>query len=107
MEDELKPCPFCGGQATIKTTKTSFSYGCKSCRINTEWSSKVTESERMRLARMWNTRKPITNVINELHNAGGVDGSDDWACGYDSAINFAIETVEEITGISYEEVVDK
>ncbi|HDY90015.1 MAG TPA: restriction alleviation protein, Lar family [bacterium] len=34
MPDELKPCPFCGGEAeAINVSDTTWKIGCKNCHI--------------------------------------------------------------------------
>ena len=45
MSEELKPCPFCGGEAVLDTRKTvtthieyeNYRAGCHNCGIMTEW----------------------------------------------------------------------
>ena len=62
---ELKPCPFCGGQARKKETYLVaedgpkvklYTVGCENCVI--EFSCLYDESVAIKL---WNTRKPMDN----------------------------------------------
>lgn len=53
MSEELKPCPFCGGE--VKTDRSSniigFQVYCAPCRIQTAWERTMEEA-----ARRWNRR---------------------------------------------------
>lgn len=62
---ELKPCPFCGGEAI----KSAFSWGnihdeytiqCTVCGARTTVLKSEEATER------WNTRKPMDNIVAEL-----------------------------------------
>ena len=50
--DKLKPCPFCGGEATLEDTSTGFGVICWNCQISTtmDWKSD-------KAIAIWNNRK--------------------------------------------------
>lgn len=58
MNIELKPCPFCGNEATLETfatvreRKPRYRVICKECRIETSWDN-FSEEEALNL---WNRR---------------------------------------------------
>lgn len=62
--DNLKPCPFCGGEAKVIENNSYtdiHSVICKNC---------FTESDRYqtqeKAIEAWNTRKPIEKILDEL-----------------------------------------
>lgn len=81
-ETKLKPCPFCGGEVTIaligdKNTRwfvtRGFGKNKCTCRVFMESeqmprdASKWTrETIKRELAKKWNTRKPMDNIVAEL-----------------------------------------
>ena len=62
----LKPCPFCGGEAKvcddIEYTVGGYWVECKDCHIQTP--SKINSKEAV--INYWNTRKPMEAVVAEL-----------------------------------------
>lgn len=76
-DTELKPCPFCGGEAKIVKycgKKTIVYVECTNClaymgnqRIMTSSNrgKEYFESEE-KLINAWNTRKPMDNIVEEL-----------------------------------------
>lgn len=75
MTDKLKPCPFCGKEATtseeeyikgrIKKLPRGVGWiGCQRCRVFMDY---VHGDRGKRLAiEAWNTRKPIDKVVKQL-----------------------------------------
>lgn len=63
---DLKPCPFCGGEAKvcddIEYTVGGYWIECKDCHIQTP--SKINGKEAV--INYWNTRKPMEAVVAEL-----------------------------------------
>lgn len=75
MNKELKPCPFCGGEAFEYYSGSQFEFCevvCKECGCR---SKGKTEAEAIEA---WNTRKPIDKVVealeDEYDNAGRLTG---------------------------------
>ena len=70
MNDKLLPCPFCGGEATLRksaffTCKTFAK--CKKCGARTlEYSSASMEDAEMNAIHSWNTRKPMERIVEQL-----------------------------------------
>lgn len=63
MNKELKPCPFCGGEAFEYYSGSQFEFCevvCKECGCR---SKRKTEAEAIKA---WNTRKPIDKVVEQL-----------------------------------------
>lgn len=67
---DLKPCPFCGGEAELfqhypyMRRRVVSSVCCKSCRANSgTWGRKDKAIE------TWNTRKPMEEMVAELEDA--------------------------------------
>lgn len=63
--EELKRCPFCGGEAELIKRKSNFPYihgvwciGCK-CRTSFEKSEEIAIEK-------WNNRKPVDDVLERL-----------------------------------------
>lgn len=64
----LKPCPFCGGEAIVLQNDDGYHYiGCKSaeCRGYVFYNY-VYYFTKERASEAWNTRKPIDEIIEQL-----------------------------------------
>ena len=92
--DQLKPCPFCGGEAELWDNKMEYRlYGvlCKECDCMTPYA--VTGEEAVEV---WNRREPIDKIVEQLGNA-----KDEFSGGtlqeeyYWRGINKAIEIVKK------------
>ena len=54
MENKYRACPFCGGEATLKTIQTPFAHGwvgCPACKIYKNWQHSPKEA-----IELWNRR---------------------------------------------------
>ena len=61
MNDELKPCPFCGGECEIErmgTNRVSMQYRCTECGCSLETGETVGSG----IGCMWNNRAEISPV---------------------------------------------
>lgn len=65
----LKPCPFCGGEAEVKKHNNRFTEWwqvfCTNCHI-TQCGSDYEYEYEYEAAAAWNTRKPMESVVTEL-----------------------------------------
>lgn len=58
---ELKPCPFCGGEATVYQDYTGyFVVQCRECGITT-----LKSTSRDMVEDVWNTRNPTVYEVND------------------------------------------
>lgn len=78
-EIKLKPCPFCGGEAHKRVgfpldpdglEMNMYVVGCKTCDIEFTW----LWDEKIAIE-LWNTRKPMENVIEEITRRDTTDGT--------------------------------
>ena len=59
--EELKPCPFCGGQAELRIVgiggyKTAYEVRCLNCGVGTDY-----DEDKQSVIDVWNTRSaPVT-----------------------------------------------
>lgn len=67
MSNDLKPCPFCGGEAELKCNTemggTQYQVKCKQCptTVGRFWFWKSEDA-----IEAWNARKPIDKTIEQL-----------------------------------------
>lgn len=75
---ELKPCPFCGGEAKLNkitggklfSRLTGFYVKCKTCRTSTGCELKEED-----VVEKWNTRKPMDQIVKQLEDVGNIQFS--------------------------------
>ena len=60
MEDRLKPCPFCGGEAKLNSSSPYF-VKCSKCFAK----SGVASTSAFAVIN-WNTRKPMDRIVEQL-----------------------------------------
>lgn len=67
---ELKPCPFCGGEAKVITGSCwlwQHAVECKDCGANTGYKSGISPSvAKNKAVEAWNRREPIDRIIQRL-----------------------------------------
>lgn len=67
---ELKPCPFCGGEAQLIRDRIGlWRVGCKKCKCMTTYQFDFGEGEEVsqkKAANVWNTRKPMERIVGQL-----------------------------------------
>ena len=71
MEDRLKPCPFCGGEARTRDLSIKIPYDgiahfveCCQCDVR----SGISFDGEQGAIETWNTRKPIDRIVEALEN---------------------------------------
>lgn len=79
MSDErLLPCPFCGGEAEVITTKTrqgqTSSVRCSkcSCKVTILKPAFYDGDVEKDTVEHWNTRKPMERIVEKLEEAKGI-----------------------------------
>lgn len=65
MKNELKPCPFCGGEARITDVFGRTGIVCKDCFAEMRGYLDMTPEE---MTRYWNTRKPMDRIVEQLES---------------------------------------
>lgn len=84
MSDErLKPCPFCGGEATIHKSKFGYGVMCKTpfcCNLTS------THDTKKEAIKTWNTRKPMERIVERLEQAESYSCSPQFSKGISRAI---------------------
>ena len=121
---ELKKCPFCGGEVCIELghnendenpmllwrIRSTNEYGgcvCRDIFIESyqfeEYEESQKEDAKERLIEMWNTRKPVEDVLERLEEVGGLKirviggrcNGKTLQLGYQKGIKNAFEIVKE------------
>lgn len=81
MTDKLKQCPFCGGEADTEWHHGYFGVRCKSCY------AEVTADGMNDAIELWNTRKSMDRIVEQLEEAKRDSNTDVYAYGaYKKAI---------------------
>ena len=60
---EIKSCPFCGGEAKVSDVFGRAGVVCKNCLSEMRGYLGMTNED---VVKIWNTRKPIDKVVEEL-----------------------------------------
>ena len=87
--EQLKKCPFCGGEAELTRNEVFYWFRCEKCDVDSGKGRTVDLAKER-----WNTRKPMENIIERIENEileELSDCGDDWFTA--EQINKAIEIV--------------
>lgn len=106
---KLKPCPFCGGEATIMQLDSGhYVIGCDDdymCLANINHKTMIFSSEEVAISH-WNTRKPMDRIVEQLEEELNLADKEkerclrenplqfDRAVGYVNGIRVAIEVIK-------------
>lgn len=75
-EIKLLPCPFCGGEAQLVRDRIGlWRVGCKKCDCTTTYQFGFGEGEEVsqkKAANVWNTRKPMERIVEQLEEMGNI-----------------------------------
>ena len=82
-EVELKPCPFCGGEAKINLFLGNYCVTCKECTGAIFPVRGMTKEEAIE---DWNTRKPMEQIVERLERQ------------QEEYCELAIEIIKEVGG---------
>ena len=101
MDDVLKPCPFCGGEAEIIDPDDIISVQCKSCQCGTNCYC----DERSAIAK-WNTRTPdLAALLDDPATLEAI--VEEWALNAGVSTNLinpreakaAIDVIKKVAGV--------
>lgn len=73
---------------------------CKICGAIMTIPASFRGNYRTELARKWNTRKPMQEILEELEEYPHGKYTDDYAKGFSVAVNIAINMVKEVGGMN-------
>lgn len=73
-DTELKPCPFCGGEAEEALCDWEPAIRCKSCHA-TVYREYLKQAEHAEVI-MWNTRKPMERIVAQLKDEAELSYAD-------------------------------
>lgn len=73
MEDRLKPCPFCGGEADTEWHHGYWGVRCENC------CAEVTADGMDDVIDKWNTRKPMDRIVEQLKEVSFVETVEEYA----------------------------
>ena len=101
-EIKLLPCPFCGGKAFIRQNKDAMkTYSAYCGNEDCSASPKVSAYGKEMAIDLWNTRKPMQEIVERLEDAK-VPIFDNYTEEYEDMVflDKAIEIVEEVGGMN-------
>ena len=92
-EEELKPCPFCGGKAIImqhwKDFKTNkYIVKCIKCGAQTDAAVKE------HISILWNTRKPMLDIEDKINDEMALEWDNEESM-YNLGLKKALEIVQK------------
>lgn len=92
-DTELKPCPFCGGEAEEALCDWKPAIRCKSCHatVYREYFKHIEHAEVI----MWNTRRPMERIVEHLKEYKENCCANDYPRHYESVLDDAIEIVRK------------
>lgn len=100
---ELKPCPFCDGEAYINyetmTDEQRIYWAqilCKKCHCRSagNWSNSYANAEKKEIE-AWNTRKPMESIVAQLKEYKENCCANDYPWHYESVLDDAIKIVQK------------
>lgn len=94
MSEMLNKCPCCKGEAEYCGYKFWW-VQCKECELSTKTCETKEEAEKL-----WNTRKPMQNIVERLEEKKPYYVDDERACIERRCFNTAIEIVKEEGGMN-------
>ena len=99
---ELKPCPFCGGEAQLVRDRIGlWRVGCKKCNCMTTYQFDFGEGEeasQKKAVNVWNTRKPMERVVELVPDIEDIVRTYKQPP-YGREVQGTVELLEEILGI--------
>lgn len=100
--EELKRCPFCGGEAHKRIAfpcdadgleMNMYIVGCDTCDIEFSW----LWDEEVAIE-LWNTRKPMDRIVEQLQHAKEMSVTD-MGKSYNKGLDFAITLIKKAGGV--------
>lgn len=80
-EIKLLPCPFCGGEAKTFQTEPFTQVVCTKC------GSRIERIGKELAAQIWNTRKPMENIIHSIELARDCTPNEDFKSGCNASLH--------------------
>lgn len=103
--NNIGKCPFCNSPVRILELKSEVIYestnsrarfvctGCNTEFLVSDRRKGLLQSTTKDMIKKFNTRKPIEDMVEQIHNAGGCDGNTDYDKGWDDAMAAAEKIV--------------
>lgn len=86
--DQLKPCPFCGGEAKISLFLSRYGIACTECMGAVLSAPGMTETEAIEA---WNRREETNNILQRLEDLKNISFHDMERAAYIRAIHVVKE----------------